>query len=156
MAKNTAKNKKIIDGLQAIVTGLSQQADGHAIQSRVFESEGFTKLAEKYAEHATEERGYAQRCMDRILDLGGEVKLEAKAEGRVLTDPVEWVKYDYEVSKAGLAWLATLVEEARQDYSTYDLLKEYYEDEEEDMYWGETQLDLIKMIGRENWLMKQM
>ena len=156
MAKNTARDKKIIAGLQVIVTALSQQADGHAIQSRVFASEGFTKLAEKYAEHAAEERGYAEKCMDRILDLGGEVKLEAKQAGKVLTDPVEWVKYDYQVSKDGLAWLASLVEEAKQDYSTYDLLKEYYEDEEEDMYWGETQLALIKMIGKENWLMKQM
>ena len=45
-----AQNEKIIAGLQAIVTGLSQQADGHVIQSRIFASEGFSKLAERYAE----------------------------------------------------------------------------------------------------------
>lgn len=151
-----AKNEKLIAGLQAIVTGLSQQADGHQIQSRVFASEGFEKLAEKYAEHATEERGYVDKCIDRLLDLGAEVKLEAKQEAKVYTDPVEWVKYDLQVSKDGLAWLAGIVEEARQDYATYDMLKEYYMDEEEDMYWGETQLDLIEMIGKENWLVQQL
>lgn len=52
-----ANKEKILAGLQAIVTDLAQQADGHAIQSRVFASMGFTKLADKYAEHATEERG---------------------------------------------------------------------------------------------------
>ena len=33
----------IIAGLQGIVTGLSQQADGHVIQSKIFASEGFSK-----------------------------------------------------------------------------------------------------------------
>lgn len=150
------RNEKVIAGLQVIVTELSQQADGHAIQSRIFASEGFTKLADKYAAHAAEERGYVDKCIDRILDLGGEVKLEAKKEAPLCKDPVEWVKYDLQVSRTGLSWLAVLVEEARTDYTTFDLLKKYYQDEEEDMYWGETQLELIECIGRQNWLVQQL
>ena len=149
-------NQKLIEGLQIIVTDLAQQADGHAIQSRIFASQGLTKLAEKYAEHATEERGYVEKCIDRLLDLGVEVKLEAKKEGKVCTDPIEWVKYDLQVSKDGLAWLKTIVELAREDYTTFDMLKEYYQDEEEDMYWGEQQLELIEVIGKQNWILKQM
>ena len=151
-----ANREKTIQTLQAIVTGLSQQANGHAIQSRIFASKGFTKLADKYAEHATEERGNVEKCIDRILDLGGEVKLEAKAEAPTCKDPVEWVKYDLQVSKDGLAWLATLVEEARTDYTTFDILKKYYQDEEEDLYWAEAQLELIECIGKQNWLLQQL
>ncbi|MBR1896189.1 MAG: hypothetical protein IJ822_05360 [Pyramidobacter sp.] len=150
------KNEKIIAGLQTIVTDLAQQADGHVIQSRVFAAEGFSKLADKYAEHAAEERGYVEQCINRIIDLGGEVKLEAKAAGTVCKDPVDWVKYDLQVSKDGLAWLGALVEEARTDYTTFDILKKYYQDEEEDMYWGEAQLELIECIGRQNWLLQQL
>ncbi len=40
---------KLIQGLQTIVTDLAQQADGHAIQSRIFASQGLVKLAKKYA-----------------------------------------------------------------------------------------------------------
>ena len=149
-------NQKVIEGLQIIVTELAQQADGHAIQSRIFASQGLTKLAEKYAEHATEERGYVDKCIDRLLDLGVEIKLEAKKEGKVFTDPIEWVKYDLQVSKDGLAWLKEIVELARTDYTTFDMLKEYYQDEEEDMYWGEQQLELIEVIGKQNWILKQM
>ena len=151
-----ANKEKILEGLQIIVTDLAQQADGHAIQSRIFASEGFTKLADKYAEHASEERGYVEQCTDRILDLGGEVKNDAKKEAPVYKDPVEWVKYDLQVSRDGLAWLKTLVEEARDDYTTYDILKKYYQDEEEDMYWGEQQLDLIECIGKQNWILRQL
>ena len=151
-----ADKEKIIAGLQVIVTDLAQQADDHAIQSRIFASEGFTKLAEKYAEHAAEERGYVQQCIDRILDLGGEVKNEAKKEAPVCKDPVDWVKYDLQVSIDGLAWLKELTEAARDDYTTFDILKKYYQDEEEDMYWGQAQLELIECIGKQNWLLQQL
>lgn len=151
-----ADRDKLIKAMQMIVTELSQQADGHAIESRLFGAAGLTKLQEKYAEHAEEERGYVVKCIDRILDLGGEVKLEAKKEGFVTKDPVEWLKYDLKVSKNGLEILKTIVEEARDDYSTFDILKEYYQDEEEDMYWGEQQLELIECIGVQNWILRQM
>ena len=147
-------NAKVIEGLQIIVTDLAQQADGHALQSRIFAAQGFSKLAEKYAEHATEERGWVEKCTDRLLELGVDVKLEAKKEGPVFKNPVEWVKYDLEVSKAGLAWLHEITEEARDDYTTFDILKAYYQDEEEDMYWGEAQLELIECIGKQNWLLQ--
>lgn len=148
-------NEKIAQGLQVIVTDLGQQADGHQIQSLIFESLGYSKLAEKYAGHAQEERDNVGKCASRLLDLGCGVKVEAKEEKPVYTDPIEWIKYDLQVSKDGLAWLKELTEAARDDYKTFDILKAYYEDEEEDMYWGETQLALIEKIGVQNWLAQQ-
>ena len=147
---------KIIAGLQTIVTDLAQQADGHELQARIFASQGFSKLEAKYDEHAAEERGYVKKCAARILDLGGELKLEAKKEAPLCKDALEFVKYDLQVSKDGLAWLGELVEEAREDYTTYDILKEYYQDEEDDMAWAEGQLELLKLIGKENWYASMM
>lgn len=147
--------EKVAAGLQTIVTGLSQQADSHQIQALIFEDQGYTKLKEKYEGHAEEERGNVGVCATRLLDLGCEVKVEAKEAIPVYTDPIEWLKYDLQVSKDGLAWLKDLTEEARSDYKTFDILKAYYEDEEEDMLWGETQLELIEKIGVQNWLTTQ-
>lgn len=148
-------NEKVVAGLQTIVTDLAQQADGHQLQSLVFASQGFGKLAEKYAQHAQEERDNVGKCAARLLDLGCDVKLEAKQAGPVYTDPIEWIKYDLQVSKDGLAWLKDLTEAARDDYRTYDILKAYYEDEEDDLYWGEQQLELMQRIGEQNWLASQ-
>ena len=148
--------EKIIEGLQAIVTALSQQAIGHQIQSKIFASKEYTKLAEKYAEHFEEEMGYVNKCIDRILDLGGEVKNEAKAEAPIYTDPIEYIKYDLQVSRNGLAGLMMIIDNVKGDLSTYDMLKDYYKDEEEDMYWGEAQLELIEAIGVQNWLAHQL
>ncbi len=147
---------KIIADLQVIVTNLAQQADGHLIQSRVFAAKGFSKLASKYAEHATEERGYVEKFIDRILDLGGKVKLENKKEGVVFENPIDFVKHDLQVSVDGLAWLKKVLDNAKDDVTTYDMLKDYYKDEEADMYWGEQQLELIECIGVQNWILQQL
>ena len=148
-------NDAILKGLQAIVTDLSSQAHGHLIQSKIFDSQGFTKLAQKYADHTAEEQSYVEKCIIRILDLGGTLFNDATKENPVIMDPIEWIKYDLEVSKNGLATLAKLVEMSRDDFATYDLLQKYYIDEEQDMLWGEQQLELINKIGEQNWLAAQ-
>jgi len=149
-------DKKVVEGLQTIVTELSQQADGHVIQSRIFASQGLTKLAKQYEEHAAEERGYVVKCIDRLIDLDVEVKLEAKNAAPVKWDVVEYLKHDLQVSKNGLAWLKEIVLAAKDDPTTFDILKSYYQDEEGDMYWAEQQLALIELIGKQNWLAKQL
>ena len=151
-----SNQEAILKGLQAIVTDLASQAHGHMIQSKIFESQGFRKLAEKYASHTAEEQGYVEQCMVRILDLGGSLFNDATKESPVLTDPIEWIKYDLEVSRTGLAALAKLVEMSRDDYATFELLEKYYIDEEQDMLWSEQQLELIEKIGKQNWLVAQM
>ncbi|MBR0290271.1 MAG: cupin domain-containing protein, partial [Selenomonadaceae bacterium] len=106
---------KVIAGLQTIVTELAQQADGHLIQSRIFASQGLSKLAKQYEEHAAEERGYVVKCIDRLIDLGCEVKLEAKNSAPIICDVVEYLKHDLQVSKDGLAWLKEIVCAAQDD-----------------------------------------
>ena len=145
----------VIKSLQYIVTNLSQQADGHTIQSKICESQGLKKLAEHYAEHAAEERQYVVNCIGRMLDLDAKVKLEAKPEMPVYTDAIEWIKYDMQVSKEGLAWLEEILDEVDDDVTTFDILKEYFKDEEEDLYWADEQLTLIKLLGKGNWYATQ-
>ncbi len=42
----------------------------------------------------------------------------------------------------------------KDDLTTFDMMKEYLKDEEEDMYWSEEQLGLIDIIGAKPWLIK--
>ena len=49
-----------------------------------------------------------------------------------------------------------LVSAASNDLVTYDLLKDYYKDEDDDLQWGQQQLDLIDAIGYQNWLTQQL
>jgi bacterioferritin len=35
-------------------------------------------------------------------------------------------------------------------------MKAYLADEEEDLYWSQEQVEMVEMIGRQNWLYKQL
>ncbi|OKP72620.1 hypothetical protein A3842_22730 [Paenibacillus sp. P3E] len=150
-----AKHEKTIELFQMLVTMLSQQSVGHRIESRIFASQGLSKLGEKYAEHAEEEMQFVGKFIDRIIDLGGVVKNGVVKEAPVYEDIEEWLTYDVELSKSGLGQVGEILETMIGDPISYDLFKDYVKDEEEDMLWGEQQLELMKLIGKQNWLMKQ-
>ncbi|MBD5357493.1 MAG: hypothetical protein HDR88_10885 [Bacteroides sp.] len=40
--------------------------------------------------------------------------------------------------------------------TTYDIMKTYLKDEEDDMYRSETALDIINKIGEQNWLLSKL
>ena len=148
--------QKSIQALQAYATGLAAQSLQHKIQGKLFASQGFSKLGEKYAEHAEEEMGWVDKFIDRIIDLGGQPKVEAAPAMPVTDDPVEYIKADVEVSRREVPVLMQLTTSLSDDFKTYDLLRDYALDEEEDMYWSEQQLELIAKIGLQNWLVKQL
>ena len=135
--------QKSIHALQAYATGLAAQSLQHKIESKVFAAQGFSKLGEKYAEHADEEMEWVDKFIDRIIDLGGCPKVEAAPEMPVCDDPVEYIN------------LMGLTTSLSDDFKTYDLLRAYALDEEEDMYWSQGQLEMIEKIGLQNWLTKQ-
>ena len=148
--------QKSIQILQAYATGLSTQSRQHKVQSQVFSSMGLTKLAEKYAGHASEEAEWVEKMVDRIIDLGGEAKVEASPEQKIYKDVVEFLKADLAVSEKEVPALGQVTLSLAEDMTTYDLMKAYYQDEEEDMYWMQEQLELIGLIGLQNWLTKQL
>ena len=148
--------KNSIAVLQAYATGLAAQSLQHKIQGKVFADQGFSKLGEKYSEHAAEEMGWVDKFIERILDLGGTPLVQAAPEMPVFTDPVEYIKSDVAVSRKEVPALMELVLSLQADFKTYDILRAYALDEEEDMLWCETQLDLIGKIGLQNWLVKQL
>ena len=150
------EKQKSIQALQAYVTGLAAQSLQHKVVGKIFADQGFTKLGEKYAEHAAEEMGWVDQFIGRILDLGGTPQVLPAPAMPVTTDPVEYIKADLAVSHEQVPILMQLVLSLQDDFKTYDILRAYALDEEEDMLWSETQLDLIEKIGLQNWLVKQL
>ena len=148
--------QKSIDALQVFVTGLSNGAFRHKVQSRVFASQGYSKLAQHFADHAKEEDEWVEKFIDRILDLDGCVKVEAREEQKVVCDPIEFMNAEYEIQRNGVEYLAKCMETVKDDVTTYDILKDYYKDEEQDLYDDENELALIKRLGEANWLMTKL
>ncbi|MFM1539681.1 ferritin-like domain-containing protein [Helcococcus bovis] len=91
-----------------------------------------------------------------MLDLGGKVELQQREALNLIEDPIEFLKADLEISKDGVAIVDKLVEASITDHISYDLLKEYYKNEVEDLLWSETELELIEKIGKGKWLLLQL
>ncbi|MBO6018838.1 MAG: hypothetical protein J6P41_05530 [Prevotella sp.] len=147
------KNKSI-EALQFFVTNLNAQSFQHKLQAKIFGSQGFKKLEAKYQEHAQEEQVFVDQFIGRLLDLGGELKQEAVEAQTLYKDPVEFLKADYKVSIDGIEMLRKCIDGIKDDLTTFDMMKEYLKDEEQDMYWSEEQLGLIECLGAKPWIMK--
>ena len=141
-----------IQALQAIVTGLSAQSYGHRIQGLVFGSKGLAALADKYAAHAEEEMGWVEKFANRILDLGGELKIEATPETKVYDDIVEYLKSEKKVSEDGIALVTGMMPAFEGDFVAYEDMKAYLIDEDVDLQETNQDLELIELIGLQNWL----
>ena len=148
--------KKTIEALQFFVTGLTEGALVHKLQGQLFKSQGFDKLGEKYINHFTEEMEWVEKFVDRILDLGGEVKFDGAKARDLIAAPVDYIKADLAIQEKGVDILYKCMAELHDDPTTYDILKAYLADEEEDLYWSQGQLELIEMIGVQNWIIKQL
>ena len=148
--------KNSIEALQFFVTNLSEGAFVHKLQGQIFKSQGFTKLGEKYIAHYDEEMGWVEKFVNRILDLGGTLKAEGQKSRELICDPVAYLKADLAIQGPGVELLLKCLESLKDDPTTYDIMKAYLADEEEDLFWSEEQIDLIEKIGVQNWLVKQM
>lgn len=147
---------KSIETLQLFTTGLSNGAFVHKVQGQMLKSAGFNKLGDKYIGHYDEEMEWVGKFMDRILDLGGEVKVEARPAVELVADPVKYVHCDLQRQNEGLDILRKCVAEVHDDPTTYDILKAYLKDEEDDLYWSENAIELIEKLGEQNWLLAQL
>ncbi len=122
----------------------------------MFKSQGFTKLGEKYINHFSEEMGWVEKFVDRMMDLGGDIKFEGMKERALISDPVAYIKEDLKIQEAGVDMLYKCMETLSNDPTTYEIMKEYLKDEEEDLYWSQNALELIEKIGQQNWLITQL
>ena len=148
--------KKSIETLQFFVTHLAEGAMVHKQQGMIFKAQGFTALGEKYIGHFNEEMGWVEKFTERILDQGGAIKFEGMKSRDFICDPVEYVKADLAIQRPGVEMLQKCMEGVKDDPTTYDILKDYLLDEEEDLFWSEGQIELIEKIGVQNWLVKQL
>ena len=148
--------QKSIEALQFFATGLTEGALVHKLQGQMFNAQGFTKLGQKYIDHFNEEMGWVEKFYNRIMDLGGEVKFEGAKTRPLIANPIEYIKADLDIQKAGVDLLYKCCEGLINDPTTYDIMKAYLADEEEDLYWSQGALELIEKIGVQNWLFTQL
>ena len=147
--------QKSIEALQFFATGLTEGALVHKLQGQIFKAQGFGKLGQKYVDHFNEEMTWVEKFVERILDLGGEIKFDGAKSREVIKNPIEYIKADLDIQKAGVNLLYKCCETLVNDPTTYEIMVGYLKDEEEDLYWSQGAVDMIECIGTQNWLFTQ-
>lgn len=75
------------------------------------------------------------------------MKIEDQKRWEIVKDPVEYIKVDLKIQEEGVEFLYNCISELK-DPITYEILKAYLADEEEDLYLSQDRDD------RDDWLPK--
>jgi bacterioferritin len=150
-------NSKVIqilnERLSEELTAISQ----YMVHSEMCANWGFGKLHEAIEKQAIDEMKHAESLIGRILFLEGSPtvsKLHKIKIGRTVEEIVS-VDEDAEIDavKAYNESIASAADAG--DNATAEMLKKILLDEERHVDWGETQRELIKQMGLENYLATQ-
>lgn len=150
-------DKKIIqalnDALKAELTAINQ----YFLHSRMLKDWGVSKLAKKEYDESIEEMVHADKIIERILFLGGLPNLQDLGKLYIGETVQEILECDMKLEDEAVPMYragVTLCEKLH-DYGTRDLLQSILIDEEEHVDYLETQFDLIKQMGIENYIQLQ-
>ncbi len=145
---------KIIELLNEVLTAELTAINQYFIHAKMLSNWGYGKLAGKKKKESIEEMMHADKVIERILYLDGIPNMQR-------LNPVKVGENIVEVHEADLGLELLAVERlnrgiamatAAADNGTRTLLEQILVQEEESVDWHETQLSLIRELGKERYL----
>ncbi len=148
---------KLIELLNEVLTSELTAINQYFIHAKMLKNWGYPRLAAKKREESIEEMKHADSVIERILYLDGVPNMQRLSPVRVGEDPVEQHEVDLALELDAVARLNRGIALARDlgDNGTKALLQNILVEEEDAIDWLETQLGLIKQLGKENYLAEQ-
>tara|TARA_R110000868_G_scaffold162252_2_gene393323 strand:+ start:1250 stop:1735 length:486 start_codon:yes stop_codon:yes gene_type:complete len=128
------------------------------LHARMFKNWGFTRLGEVEYHESIDEMKHADKLIERILFLEGLPNLQDLDKIRIGENVEEALRADLDVEMRAHPFYRDAITHCEQarDYITRELFEDILEGEEEHIDFLETQLDLIKSVGLQNYLQSQM
>lgn len=151
-------DQKVLKALNDVLTKELTAINQYFLHSRMLEDWGFDKLAKLEYKASIDEMKHADRLIKRILFLEGLPNLQKLNKLKIGQNVKEILEADLEVENEACPFLKECIvtcEEAK-DYATRDLLSEILASEEDHVDWLETQYNLLKMVGEQNYIQTQM
>jgi bacterioferritin len=140
---------KIIEFLNEALTAELTAINQYFAHSKLCDSWGWKRLAEKYREESIEEMHDAEHLIDRIILLDGMPNMQRMGSVRIGETVQEQLDVDRELEVAAIEryrrGVVLAVEEG--DPGTRELLERLVVGEEDHLDWIDTQLSMIRDIG---------
>lgn len=151
-------NPQVIEALNRALTVELTAINQYFCQAKMCMNWGFKLLGKKHYEESMGEMKHAEKLIDRILFLEGTPEIARYDVIRVGTNVQEQFENDLKLEMGGVKHYNDAIELCTKlkDNGTRELLEPILTESEEHVDWLETQLDLIKSVGLQNYLTEQM
>ena len=149
--------KNIIEALNDVLTAELTAINQYFLHARMLENWGLVKLGKLEFAASLDEMKHADLVIKRILFLEGLPNVQKIGRVYVGQDIEELIDCDLKVEYEAIPRLKKHIKLAEQeaDFVTRDLLKSILTSEEEHVDWLETQKELIKRAGIQNYVQSQ-
>jgi bacterioferritin len=149
--------QSVIDVLNEVLTGELTAINQYFLHAKMCKNWGYSKLAAYIHGESIDEMKHADKLIDRILYLEGLPNVQRIGKIMVGQDVPEILKNDYAVEMVAIPTLKKGIKLCRDigDNVSQDLLLAILTAEEAHVDWIESQEELIKQVGLQNYLAQQ-
>lgn len=151
-------NDEVLRLLNELLTNELTAINQYFIHSKMCANWGFELLGKKIRLESIDEMKHADEVITRILFLEGVPNLQRLNKLKVGETVKEQFECDLQLEYTAIKFLNDGIEAARKagDNGTEDLMKRILVGEEVHTDWLESQLELMKQIGEQNYLAQQL
>ena len=149
---------QVLSYLNQVLTIELTSINQYFLHARMFKNWGFDELNEKEYKKSIKDMKQADDLIERILFLEGLPNLQHLEKLRIGEEAEEMLQCDLILEMEQLTLLREAIAfcETEADFVSRELLEDILAYEEEYVDWIETQQELIRNIGIENYLQSQM
>ena len=147
-------DKAIIRRLNAVLTNELTAVNQYFLHARMYQDWGFARLGQITYDESIGEMKHADKLIKRILFLEGLPNLQDLHKLKIGETVPECLAADLAVEVGGRVDQIEGIREceASGDYATREILREILSDTEEHIDFLETQLNLVRTLGEQNYL----
>ncbi len=150
-------NDEVLRLLNELLTNELTAINQYFIHAKMCANWGYDRLAAKIRAESIDEMKHADEVISRILYLEGIPNLQRYHKLQVGENVKEQFQSDLSFEYRAIQFLNDGIEASRKagDNGSEDLMRRILVSEEEHVDWLETQLELIRQIGEQNYLAQQ-
>jgi bacterioferritin len=151
-------NKRIIENLNVLLADELTAINQYMVQSEMCANWGYEKLHKAIEKRAIQEMKHAEKLIGRILFLEGSPTVSKLNKIEIGADVEAQHKLGWAAESGAVKAYNDGIKLAVEvgDNGTRELLEAILKDEEDHIDWLEAQLDQIKQMGIQNYLVEQL